>query len=80
MKSSHSGSPPKPGEISYAHHGTLFLDEFPEFARSALEALREPLETGRITIARAAHSTEFPARFQLIAAFVRNSATVGNNV
>jgi magnesium chelatase family protein len=62
------GSPPKPGEISYAHHGTLFLDEFPEFARSALEALREPLETGTITIARAAHSTEFPARFQLIAA------------
>ena len=62
------GSPPKPGEISYAHHGTLFLDEFPEFARTALEALREPLETGRITIARAAHSTEFPARFQLIAA------------
>lgn len=62
------GSPPRPGEISYAHHGTLFLDEFPEFARSALEALREPLETGRITIARAAHSTEFPARFQLIAA------------
>lgn len=62
------GSPPKPGEISYAHHGSLFLDEFPEFARNALEALREPLETGRITIARAAHSTEFPARFQLIAA------------
>lgn len=62
------GSPPKPGEISYAHCGTLFLDEFPEFSRSALEALREPLETGRITIARAAYSTEFPARFQLIAA------------
>ena len=62
------GSPPRPGEISYAHHGTLFLDEFPEFARSALEALREPLETGHITIARAAHSTEFPARFQLVAA------------
>lgn len=62
------GSPPKPGEISYAHCGTLFLDEFPEFSRSALEALREPLETGRITIARAAHSTEFPARFQLVAA------------
>lgn len=62
------GSPPKPGEISYAHHGVLFLDEFPEFSRSALEALREPLETGRITISRAAHSTEFPARFQLIAA------------
>lgn len=62
------GSPPRPGEISYAHHGALFLDEFPEFSRSALEALREPLETGRITIARAAHSITFPARFQLIAA------------
>lgn len=62
------GSPPRPGEISRAHHGVLFLDEFPEFARSALEALREPLETGTITIARAARSAEFPARFQLIAA------------
>jgi len=62
------GSPPRPGEISLAHEGVLFLDEFPEFARSALEALREPLETGRITIARAAQRAEFPARFQLIAA------------
>ena len=62
------GSPPRPGEISLAHHGVLFLDEFPEFARSALEALREPLETGQITIARAARRAEFPARFQLIAA------------
>ena len=62
------GSPPRPGEISLAHHGVLFLDEFPEFARSALEALREPLETGTITIARAARRAEFPARFQLIAA------------
>ena len=62
------GSPPRPGEISRAHHGVLFLDEFPEFARSALEALREPLETGTITIARAARCAEFPARFQLIAA------------
>ena len=61
-------SPPRPGEISLAHHGVLFLDEFPEFSRNALEALREPLENGRITIARAAHSTEFPARFQLLAA------------
>ena len=62
------GSPPRPGEISLAHHGVLFLDELPEFPRAALEALREPLETGRITIARAAQSAEFPARFQLIAA------------
>ncbi len=62
------GSPPRPGEISLAHHGVLFLDEFPEFARSALEALREPLESGRVTISRAAHQAEFPARFQLVAA------------
>ncbi len=62
------GSPPRPGEISLAHHGVLFLDEFPEFKRSALEALREPMETGHITIARAAKRAEFPARFQLIAA------------
>jgi magnesium chelatase family protein len=65
---SHSGSPPRPGEISLAHHGILFLDELPEFPRAALEALREPLETGTITIARAARRSEFPARFQLIAA------------
>jgi magnesium chelatase family protein len=62
------GSPPRPGEISLAHHGVLFLDEFPEFPRSALEALREPIETGRIVISRAAQQAEFPARFQLIAA------------
>lgn len=62
------GSPPKPGEISLAHNGVLFLDEFPEFARASLEALREPLETGVIRIARAAYQAEFPARFQLIAA------------
>ena len=62
------GSPPRPGEISLAHHGVLFLDELPEFPRAALEALREPLETGQITIARAARRAEFPARFQLIAA------------
>ena len=62
------GSPPRPGEISLAHHGVLFLDELPEFPRAALEALREPLETGTITISRAARRCEFPARFQLIAA------------
>ncbi len=62
------GSPPRPGEISLAHGGVLFLDETPEFPRSALEALREPLETGRITISRAARQAQFPARFQLIAA------------
>jgi magnesium chelatase family protein len=62
------GSPPRPGEVSLAHHGVLFLDELPEFQRAALEALREPLETGRITISRAAQRADFPARFQLIAA------------
>ena len=62
------GSPPRPGEISLAHHGVLYLDELPEFPRSALEALREPLETGRISIARAARRAEFPAQFQLVAA------------
>ena len=62
------GSPPKPGEISLAHNGVLFLDELPEFPRRALEALREPLENGRITLSRAATHAEFPARFQLIAA------------
>ena len=62
------GSPPRPGEISLAHHGVLFLDELPEFARAALEALREPLETGWISLARGARQARFPARFQLIAA------------
>ena len=62
------GSPPRPGEISLAHGGVLFLDETPEFPRAALEALREPLETGQVTIARAARRATFPARFQLVAA------------
>jgi magnesium chelatase family protein len=62
------GSNPRPGEISLAHHGVLFLDELPEFDRRVLEVLREPLETGRIMISRAARQAQYPARFQLIAA------------
>ena len=62
------GSNPRPGEISLAHNGALFLDELPEFDRKVLEVLREPLETGHITISRAARQVDFPARFQLIAA------------
>lgn len=62
------GSSPKPGEISLAHEGVLFLDEFTEFQRSALNMLREPLETGEINISRAAAQLTFPAQFQLIAA------------
>ncbi len=62
------GNPPRPGEISLAHHGVLFLDELPEFDRKVLEALREPLESGHIHIARAARHAVFPARFQLVAA------------
>jgi magnesium chelatase family protein len=62
------GGDPRPGEISLAHHGVLFLDELPEFERGVLEALREPLESGRVAISRAARQAEFPAHFQLIAA------------
>lgn len=62
------GSIPKPGEISLAHNGVLFLDELPEFDRRTLETLRQPLESGKILISRAKRQTEFPARFQLIAA------------
>jgi magnesium chelatase family protein len=62
------GSDPRPGEISLAHRGVLFLDELPEFERKVLEMLREPLESGRVAISRAARQAEFPACFQLIAA------------
>jgi magnesium chelatase family protein len=62
------GPQPRPGEITLAHHGVLFLDELPEFDRHVLEVLREPLESGQITVSRAARQADFPARFQLVAA------------
>ena len=62
------GSRPKPGEVSLAHNGVLFLDELPEFGRHTLEILREPIESGQIVISRAARQATFPARFQLVTA------------
>ena len=62
------GSKPKPGEISLSHHGVLFLDELPEFDRQVLEVLREPLESGMVTVSRAARKADFPAAFQMVAA------------
>jgi magnesium chelatase family protein len=62
------GSPPHPGEVTLAHLGVLFLDELPEFQQHVLESLRQPLEDGRVTIARASGVSDFPARFQLVAA------------
>lgn len=70
------GSVPRPGEISLAHHGVLFLDELPEFERRILDMLRQPLESGHIVISRAARQTTFPAQFQLIAAM--NPSPCGN--
>ena len=65
---SDSGIRAKPGEVSLAHHGVLFLDELPEFSAQALDALRQPLETGEVVVARANRHVTYPARFQLIAA------------
>ena len=62
------GSSPQPGEVSLAHHGVLFLDELPEFERKTIEVLREPLESGSVTISRARNHVQFPARFQLVSA------------
>jgi magnesium chelatase family protein len=62
------GSPPRPGEVTLAHRGVLFLDELGEFSRAGLEALRQPLEEGRVTVVRAAHAVELPCRFLLVAA------------
>jgi magnesium chelatase family protein len=71
------GTIPKPGEVSLSHHGVLFLDEMPEFPRQVLETLRQPLEDGSVTVARAAMTCSFPARFMLIGSM--NAWPICNN-
>ena len=69
------GRPPRPGQVSLAHNGVLFLDELPEFGRSVLETLRQPMEDGHVVLSRASYSLQFPARFSLVAA--RNPCPCG---
>ena len=73
------GSIPKPGEVSMAHHGILFLDELPEFSRHVLETLRQPIESGEVTVARVHGSIKFPAKFMLVAAMNPTASGYANN-